>query len=144
MGRHGAILKSVEPIVPLAPVRAATHRYRRRPSHMNMPHRTPPSRSARNRLIRRRPCGELGEPPQVLCDGHEGEFELGAAGPPEAQSEETQDALQVSEQHLDLFAIATRLRVGNGFGKCSRDIARLLIDVTNDSSRGHVWATFRF
>jgi hypothetical protein len=53
MGRHGAILKSVEPIVPLAPVRAATHRYRRRPSHMNMPHRTPPSRSARNRLIRR-------------------------------------------------------------------------------------------
>jgi hypothetical protein len=77
---------------------------------MNMPHRTPPSRKARNQLIRRRPCGQLGEPPQVLGDGRKCEFKLGAAGAPEAQSDETQDALQVGEKHLDLFAIVTRSR----------------------------------
>jgi hypothetical protein len=97
MGRHGAILKSGR--APRcrcsgqggdAPVSTPT---------------TPPSRNARDQLIRRRPCGQLGEPTQVLCDGREGEFELGAAGAPETQSDETQDALQVGEQHLDLFTI---------------------------------------
>jgi hypothetical protein len=61
-----------------------------------------------------------------LCGGREGEFELGAARASQTQSDETQDTLQVGEQHLDLFTIAARLRVGIGFGKCSRDIARLL------------------
>jgi hypothetical protein len=78
MGRHGAILKlGRAPGLPRsgqsgdAPVPTPT-----------TPRRTPHSRNARNQLIWRRPCGQLGEPPQVLCDRREGEFELGATRAP--------------------------------------------------------------
>src|SRR5450755_3994419 len=113
---------------------------------MNTPHRTQPSRNARDQLIRRRPWGQLGEPPQVLCDSREGEFELGAAGTPETQSDETQDALQVGEQHLDLFAIVTRLRIGFGFATRPGNIASLFIDAARDfthrgTSKNSFWSS---
>ena len=43
---------------------------------------------------------------------------------------------EVGEQHLDLFAIVTGLRIGPGFGECAGNIACLLIDVTIDPPRG--------
>jgi hypothetical protein len=70
-----------------------------------------------------------------LCDGRQGEFELGATRAPETQSDETQDSLQVSEQ-LGLFAIATRLRVVIGFGAGSGDIASLFVDAARNFTRG--------
>jgi hypothetical protein len=76
-----------------------------------------------------------------LCDGGEGEFELGAARTSQTQSDEAQDALEVGEQHLDLFAIVTRLRIGPCFSECAGNIACLLIDVTIDPPRGRFWAT---
>jgi hypothetical protein len=52
----------------------------------------------------------FGEPAQVLSDGCRRELELGAAWAAQAQAAEPQNALEVGEQHLDLLAIATRLR----------------------------------
>jgi hypothetical protein len=77
------------------------------------PRRTPQSRNARNarnQLIWRRPSSQLGEPPQVLCDGREGEFELGATRAPETQSDETQDALQST---CVIYPTKTQFRYAN-------------------------------
>jgi hypothetical protein len=46
------------------------------------------------------------EPLQILCDCCQRELELGAAGSSQAQSAEPENALEVREQHLDLFSIA--------------------------------------
>jgi hypothetical protein len=54
-----------------------------------------------------------------------------------------EDALQVGEQHLDLFAIATRLCVVIGFGACSGDIASLFVDASRDFTRGLLRAAER-
>ena len=49
---------------------------------------------------------KFGEPLQILCDCCQRELELRAARSSQAQSSEPQNALEVREQHLDLFTIA--------------------------------------
>jgi hypothetical protein len=44
--------------------------------------------------------GQLGQPAQILSDHGEGKLELGAPWPPEPQSAEAQDALEMREQHF--------------------------------------------
>lgn len=46
---------------------------------------------------------ELGELPEVLCGGCEVEFIACAVWPPQSETVEAQDALQMREQHLNLF-----------------------------------------
>jgi hypothetical protein len=50
----------------------------------------------------------------------------------QAQAAEPQNALEMREQHLDLLAIAARLRKGFGLGERARDIARRLINAAQD------------
>jgi hypothetical protein len=50
--------------------------------------------------------GQLGKPAQILSDGCQGELELGAPWPAQAQPAETQDALEMREQHFHLLAVA--------------------------------------
>ena len=45
--------------------------------------------------------------PQVLGIGGQKELVFGSARPAQAQSVEPEDALQVSEEHLDLLSFAT-------------------------------------
>jgi hypothetical protein len=47
-----------------------------------------------------------GEPLQVLCDRCQRKLELRAARSSQAQSAEPKNALEVREQHLDLFTVA--------------------------------------
>jgi hypothetical protein len=50
----------------------------------------------------------------------------------QAQAVEPQNALEMGEQHLDLLAIAPRLRKRFGLGERARDIARGLINAAQD------------
>ena len=50
---------------------------------------------------------QAGEPPEVLSGGGEEKFVAGSVGTPEAQAGKAQDALEMSEQHLDLLPTAT-------------------------------------
>jgi hypothetical protein len=60
-------------------------------------------------------CGEdwprywdqLRQFPQILGGGGQKELVFRSAGATQAQSVEPEDALQVSEEHLDLFSFAT-------------------------------------
>ena len=60
---------------------------------------------------------KFGEALQVLCDCSQRELELRAARSSQAQSAEPQNALEVREQHLDLFTIAARPRERFGLGE---------------------------
>jgi hypothetical protein len=53
-------------------------------------------------------------------------------GPRQTQSTKTQEALQVSKQHLYFFAVTARLGVGLGFAACPGDIACLFVDATGN------------
>src|ERR1700722_15226060 len=70
----------------------------------------------------RRKGDELRQFPQLLGGGRQWELIFGSARPAEAQSVEPEDALQVSEQHLDLLSFATG--DGVGLGLCSRERLR--------------------
>ena len=59
----------------------------------------------------------------------------GAIGPAKPQN-----ALEVREQHLDLLAIAARLRERLRFGEGTSDIACGLVHIADDPSRWHVRA----
>ena len=54
----------------------------------------------------RRRRDQLGELPEVLGGGGEEELVAGAVRPSKPEAIEAQDALEVSEQHLDLLALA--------------------------------------
>ena len=57
----------------------------------------------------RRGCwNQRGELPKVLGGGGEVEFIAGAVWPAQSKPVELQDALEVSKQHFDLFALAAR------------------------------------
>ena len=78
---------------------------------------------------------ELSEAAQVLGDGRQRELELGSARPAQSQAAEPQDALQVSEQHLDALPVPARLFEGLGLGERPSDIAGVLIHVARDLPR---------
>ena len=61
-----------------------------------------------------------------------------------AQSVKPQNALEVREQHLDLLAVAARLREGFRFGQHAGGVACGLIHVADDPPRRHVRAALRF
>ena len=48
------------------------------------------------------------EPPEVLGDGSQNKFVLGASWTTKSKPTEFQDALQMCEPHLDLLALASR------------------------------------
>jgi hypothetical protein len=52
------------------------------------------------------------EPPQVLSDGGKNKLILSASRAAQAKPAEPQNALQMGEQHLDLFALTPRLLEG--------------------------------
>jgi hypothetical protein len=79
-----------------------------------------------------------------LCDGGQRDLELCATGAAKAQSAKPQNALEVREQHLDLLAIAARLRERLRFGEGTSDIACGLVHIADDPSRWHVRAALRF
>lgn len=63
---------------------------------------------------------QLGEAAQVLGDGCQCELELGSTRSTQSQTAKSQDALQVSEQHLDAFALTARLLERLSLGERSR------------------------
>ena len=70
------------------------------------------------------------------------ELIFGSARPAEAQSVEPEDALQMSEQHLDLLSFATG--DGVGLGLCSRAglVASGFVNGARDLARRNVRAAF--
>src|ERR1700722_15195376 len=68
---------------------------------------------------------------------------LGSARPAEAQSVEPEDALQVSEQHLDLLSFATGDGVGLGLCDCAGLVASGFVNGARDLACGRVWAALR-
>ena len=71
------------------------------------------------------------------------ELIFGSARPAEAQSVEPEDALQMSEQHLDLLSFATG--DGVGLGLCNRAglVASGFVNGARDLACGRVWAALR-
>ena len=59
-----------------------------------------------------------------------------AARAAQSKSAESQDALEVGKQHLDPLAITARLLKRRGVGKCSGDIAGILMDAARDFALG--------
>ena len=55
---------------------------------------------------RRRKGDELRQFPEILGGGGQEELVLGSVRPAETQSTEPEDALQMSEEHLDLLSLA--------------------------------------
>jgi hypothetical protein len=66
---------------------------------------------------------ELGELPEVLGGGGEEEFVVCAAWAAQSEPAEAEDALEVSEQHLDLFPEFAGDGVVLGFGDVARHLA---------------------
>ena len=59
---------------------------------------------------------ELRQFPEILGGGGQQELIFGSLWATEAQSTEPEDALQMSEEHLDLLSFSTRDGVGLGLG----------------------------
>ena len=51
------------------------------------------------------PSDQRSEPPEVLSYGGQNKFVLGASRPAQSKPTKPQDALQMGEPHLDLFAL---------------------------------------
>ena len=75
---------------------------------------------------------QLCEPAEVLGDGCERELELRAGRSAQSQPPQSENALQVREQHLDLLAITPRLLIRGGLGDGAGDITRGLVDAARD------------
>src|SRR5262249_3022934 len=56
----------------------------------------------------RRPCHELGQPPEVLSDRCQRELELSPARPAQSQAAEPQDTLEMCKQHLNALSVMAR------------------------------------
>ncbi len=70
--------------------------------------------------------------PEVLSDSCKQELIVGAAHSAQPQASQVQDALEVSEQHLNFLSIFARLPVKTGSGDTARHIARRFIDAAGD------------
>jgi len=69
-----------------------------------------------------RACDQRCERPQVLSDSGKDKFILGTSRAAQSKPTEPQDALQVREPHLDLFALTPRLFEGLGAGEGASNI----------------------
>ena len=74
----------------------------------------------------------------------EQELVLGAAWPTQPQSPQPQDALEMCEQHLDLFPTAASELKFRRVGEGPRDISRVFIDVPRNLARDIIRAAPRF
>jgi hypothetical protein len=91
-----------------------------------------PTRRSRNTLGKRRRAGhKLGEPPQVLRDRRQCELELRAAWASQTQFAEPQNALEMRKQHLDLLAIAARLRKRLRLGEGMDDVPTQVLAIVD-------------
>ena len=72
------------------------------------------------------------EPPQVLGNGSQNEFILGASWTTKSKPIKLQDALQVCEPHLDLLALTSRLLKIFGARERPGDVSGMLMDVARD------------
>ena len=84
---------------------------------------------------RRRYRSEFCEPSEVLGRGGEQELILGSVWAAQAQSTELQNAFEMGKQHLDFFAVATRLVEVGRVVKRPCDIASIFINVTRYAAR---------
>src|ERR1700720_2660332 len=66
-----------------------------------------------------------------------------AVWPAQSQPIELQDAFQMREQHLDLFALTARGPVHLGLGDVARHIAGALVDGARDLASGRVRTALR-
>ena len=65
-------------------------------------------------------------------------------GPAKAQSAEPENALQVCEQHLDLFAITARLLERlNHLCQRTGNVTRFLVDAARDPANRRLWTASR-
>jgi hypothetical protein len=78
------------------------------------------------------PSNQRSEPSQVLGDGGQNKFILGASWTAESKPAELQDALEVRKPHLDLLALAPRLLKVLGANERSGDVAGMLMDIARD------------
>jgi hypothetical protein len=85
------------------------------------------------------PC----EPAEVLRDCRQCELELSASWPAQAQTTEPKDALEMSKQHLNTFAIAARSFECFGLPQRSGYVTRFLIDAALESAQRRLWTTLR-
>ena len=65
----------------------------------------------------------------VLCRRGEQDFITRTREPPEAEPVEPEDALEMGERHLHLFALAARLLEGVCVGESANPVANILVDV---------------
>ena len=80
---------------------------------------------------------------EVLGGGSEVELVARAVRPSQSQPIKPQNALEMGEQHLDLFALTARGLVGLGLGDLTRKIARTLVDGARDFAGGRVRTALR-
>ena len=111
------------PVLPLAPLGAAALMLTETRYCTEHLHRT------RSRYRWRWATNQFAEAAQVLGDGGERELELGAAWTSQSESAESQNALQVCEQHFDLLAITTGLGKRLGPGEGTRNIAGVFVHI---------------
>jgi hypothetical protein len=89
-------------------------------------------RDAQN-LSGRRPSDQRCKPPQVLGDGSQNKLILGASWATQSKPTEPEDALQVSEPHLDLLALPSRLLKVLGASERPGNVPGVLMDVARVS-----------
>ena len=96
-----------------------------------------PASGGEDRLLEGR---QLRQFPEILGCGGQQELVLGAARSAEAQSIEPEDALQMSEEHLDLPSLATGDGVGLGLRDRTGLVASGFINRAADCAYGNVRA----
>ena len=72
------------------------------------------------------------EPAQVLSDGGKNELILGTSRAAQSKPTELQDALQVCEPHLDLFALVPRPLEALGASQRPGNVPGMLMDIARD------------
>jgi hypothetical protein len=77
-------------------------------------------------------CGQRREPSQVLSDGGQNKLILGTSRAAQSEPPELQDALQVCEPHLDLFALMPRPLEAICSGERPGNVSGMLMDIARD------------
>lgn len=85
-----------------------------------------------------------GEPSQILRGRGKEELILGAIRAAQPQASKSQDAFEMSKQHLYLFSSMTGCSKFGRPGKRASDVAGIFLNVTWNFSRQSIWATSRF
>src|SRR5262249_61670217 len=88
----------------------------------------------------RRPCHELGQPPEVLSDRCQREFKLSPARPAQSQAAEPQDTLEMCKQHLNALSVMARSLECFRLGQCPGHVTSLLANAAWDPAERGLWA----